>query len=39
MLYVIWQAPMIDYNAVFVPVQGSGTITDIVWLGYTFKGL
>ena len=38
-LYVIWQAPMIDYNAVFAPTQVSGTITDIVWLGYTFKGL
>lgn len=38
-LYVNWQAPMIDYNAVFAPVQVSGTLTDIVWLGYTYKGL
>ena len=30
---------MIDYNAVFAPVQVSGTLTDIVWLGYTYKGL
>lgn len=38
-LYVTWQAPMIDTNAIFAPVQGAGTISNIVWLGYTYKGL
>jgi Listeria-Bacteroides repeat domain (List_Bact_rpt) len=38
-LYVTWQAPMIDYGAMYAPAQGSGTITDIVWLGFTQKGL
>ena len=37
--YVTWQAPVIDSVASFAPTQVSGTITDIVWLGFTFKGL